>query len=723
MGKTKIAGGESREARAARLRHVDPEVSEFRSSFEATPEGIERGVEDMGLLDRKSIAVGTLNHQGTKSTKGNKRPSIAEAALRQIEQSDRREEHKDEIDAIWERRREAVKNFVETRDAMFLGKYRAETEALKGFGIAVEEDALESVIRKAIDRAEPTDLGLPDRRSPAGSTELGDKRGKSAGTNGTAEKSLARQGASPNGVSFVAMQIPVGEIRPFEFQSRTIFDEAYLAELAASMRKVGQLQEAVVRHRPSQSDPKRPWELVIGECRWRAAKIAGVHQLRAREVDVTDEEAIEMNGSENVRRRNLNPIEEARWLKLMIDRCGYTQDSLAAKFKSQAAAGGPKSKVQGPKSQGAVSNKLRLLELPEALQSAIAAGKLSESHATVLIPHARHSGFADAFVKLADRAKWKLESLENFDCDIEETYQSYCESVYGERKLAEQHAEELGLVEFDPSPYGRQIFVSNKKRWKELLAAEAKKASKRADAKDDRAKTQAKKLSPTEAKRREAQLAERHRARVNRWYIAWLQQRIAARFQKRDDKQAFLVGKLMIYFATAAIGCRSLDDVDEAVAGLRPQPKPLSQGEKAKRTRRLRDDFSDWAELCHVTPDSIADVFYALLRKWLTIQVDAYRSHLHEEDVRAIGREMSIDVGKEWILAEDFLALFSKDQLKELIEEWGLVGKFSTDRNVAVGRKVFDNLKRSEVITQILDVGQNRRLPTPAILLQLAKAK
>lgn len=604
---------------------------------------------------------------------------------------------------------------------------------------AADVDRLESVrdpevqeFRKGFD-SPPSHKGTKARRNvlgePIATREEMQALGISDGTN-VPKNGATRAGAvkpptskeahrPPNGVSFVAMQIPVGEIRPFEFQARQSFDEGYLAELAASIKKLGQLQEAVVRRRPSESDPKRPYELVIGECRWRACKLAGEHHLRAREVDVTDEEAIEMNGFENVKRKNLNPIEEARWLKLMMDRCGYTQESLAARFRAEAGASasgeggkgrqaktGPKSKVQGPKSQGAVSNKLRLLELPANLQAAVADGRLSESHGIVLVPHVRNPGFADSFLKYAAKQKWLIESLEHFDCDIERTYGDCAERISwkaAERKFAQEHAEEIGLFVWKSDSYGEQWLATKPKRWAELLEAWCEKA----EAKQEKRKSQKRrKLSPAEAKKRHAQLAEQHLARVNRWYVAWLQRRIAARLEKPDrDGLGFIVGKLLLFFAVRDSHTRDLSDVREVSAA-------METGLPRKRSRGK----SKWEQLSSwIDEPRAAFVGYGCLRRWITQPIDTYRAHLREEDVRAIGREMSIDVSKEWVLEEGFLTLFTKDQLFELAKEWKLAGAENAENWQAA--------KRQKAIAEILDVARNRRLPTPAILLELAKRK
>jgi ParB/RepB/Spo0J family partition protein len=637
--KTKIPGGESREARAARLRSTptDAELNGFRKSFFGTPEDLERGVEDLGLLDRKNGAKTEVKHQGTKSTKNSKLTA------------------------------------ADKRDIDLLAKAAADEY-----------------------KVAPSEL-----------------------------RSLRKSGSEPEQET-PTLKIPVGQIRPFEFQSRETFDEGYIAELGEAIRKVGQLQEAVVRKVPA-GGRGASYELVIGECRWRACKAAGVHTLRCRVVDVGDEEAIEMNGFENVKRRSLNPIEEAKWLKLMIDKCGYTQDALARKFKGEAAASGKgsngKGKKAGPVSQGAVSNKLRLLELPAALQAAVAGGKLSESHAVVLIPHVRQPGFAEAFIKVAEKNKWDIPSLDQFEEEIigDAYYEGfefpgrYVTNDVDEMKLAKAHAAELGLFEVHDDH-----FCFPKKFapvWKKLLtvaraAAEKRQGSKR-DAEANREKRVAPKLSAAEQKARRGQLDRQHRQRVNRWYLRWVQARVLDRLSDANEKKIpdATITRLVLFFT---LGMPHRSNADEGHL-----TDPLRELQiKAPTQSRASTGGNVFARLSAVPDAKLAAVGLRLLRKWLAGDLENGReNHVKEPDLRAIGREMSVDVGKEWTLDEGFLQLFTKGQLVELVDEWKLRSAHGGFRGSG------QDGKRSDLITEILDVAKNRRLPTPAILLETAKGK
>lgn len=274
---------------------------------------------------------------------------------------------------------------------------------------------------------------------------------------------------SPAGAT---IEVKLALLKPFEFQVRRTFDPAYIAELGASLKKVGQLQDAIVRKAGA------GFELLIGECRMRAAKHAGLHTLRCRVVDVTDEEAIEIHLAENLKRRNLNPIEEAHGLKLLIDKCGYTQEALARRFKEEAAKA-PKGEKTGPQSQGAVSSVLGLLELPPELQDLVASGKLPTSHAIALRPHARRPAFAKAFAKEAKRKQFQIAPLRRFDDQIVETYWGIAERACGwdseGMKILKAHREELDV---EPGPHG-DFFVFNRPLWKKLVQEERDRAVER----------------------------------------------------------------------------------------------------------------------------------------------------------------------------------------------------------------------------------------------------
>ena len=161
------------------------------------------------------------------------------------------------------------------------------------------------------------------------------------------------------------LEVPVASIRPSPFQPRRHFDEEALVTLAASIRELGVLQPVLVR--PASEGT---YELVAGERRWRAAKRAGLQTVPALVRDVADDASIEQALVENIHRQDLNPLEEAAAYQQLIEDFQLTHDELATRVG---------------KSRAAVTNTLRLLQLPPAIQRLVAENQLTEGHARALL--------------------------------------------------------------------------------------------------------------------------------------------------------------------------------------------------------------------------------------------------------------------------------------------------------------------------------------------------
>ncbi|MFG0246862.1 MAG: ParB/RepB/Spo0J family partition protein [Phycisphaerales bacterium JB052] len=186
------------------------------------------------------------------------------------------------------------------------------------------------------------------------------------------------------------LEIAVGDIVPNPHQPRRVFDEQALETLAASIRTHGLMQPIVVRR------SGETYELVAGERRWRAAKIAGLDTVRALLSEADDERSAELALIENILRADLNPIERAMGFAQLIDRFGMTQQQLADRMGM---------------GRSAVANLIRLLELDPSLQVLVAQGDLSVGHAKVLLSCQNH----DLRMKLAEECiaeGWTVRLLE-----------------------------------------------------------------------------------------------------------------------------------------------------------------------------------------------------------------------------------------------------------------------------------------------------------------------
>jgi ParB family chromosome partitioning protein len=161
-----------------------------------------------------------------------------------------------------------------------------------------------------------------------------------------------------------SLQIDIDLIDPNPEQPRTRFTEVDLGELAQSIKANGVVQPIVVRQRGGR------YQIVAGERRWRAAQRAGLHRIPAVIKDVSDEKLLELALLENIQRQQLNPIEEARAYRKLIDNIGLTQELLSERVG---------------KDRTVITTSLRLLRLPDEVQQLIEAGSLSAGHGRALL--------------------------------------------------------------------------------------------------------------------------------------------------------------------------------------------------------------------------------------------------------------------------------------------------------------------------------------------------
>jgi ParB family chromosome partitioning protein len=173
---------------------------------------------------------------------------------------------------------------------------------------------------------------------------------------------LIATGEGVGGLKFE--ELPVSAIRPNSRQPRNSFPEAGIRELAASIREVGILQPLVVRSTPS------GFELIAGERRLRAAREAGLERVPVLIRQAGENESMELALVENLQRENLSPLETAAAYQALMDGFGLSKDQLARRLG---------------KSRAAVTNTLRLVQLPEGIQGLLGEGRISEGHARALL--------------------------------------------------------------------------------------------------------------------------------------------------------------------------------------------------------------------------------------------------------------------------------------------------------------------------------------------------
>ena len=177
-------------------------------------------------------------------------------------------------------------------------------------------------------------------------------------------------------------ELPLGDISPNPHQPRRSFDEEALAALAGSLGEQGVLQPVLVRPRPGGR-----YELVAGERRWRAAQIAGLKTIPALIRDREDSTSLEVALVENMAREDLSPVEEARACAALVEELGLTREEVGLRVG---------------RSRVAVSNLIRLLDLPDDVLDLLQSGSLTEGHGRALLladDHARRRALAASAAK------------------------------------------------------------------------------------------------------------------------------------------------------------------------------------------------------------------------------------------------------------------------------------------------------------------------------------
>lgn len=204
--------------------------------------------------------------------------------------------------------------------------------------------------------------------------------GLGRGLNALVSEAEYETGGSAASASKAASEtkLPIEDIVPNPNQPRIHFNETELRELSESIQEHGVLQPLLVRRHGN------GYEIIAGERRYQASKLAGLEELPVIIKDVNDEEMLALALIENLQRCDLNPVEEAKGYRQLIDASGMTQEAL-----SKAVS----------KSRSAITNSLRLLDLPEVVQQMIFEGKLTAGHARAILA----VPYEDARIRLAEK--------------------------------------------------------------------------------------------------------------------------------------------------------------------------------------------------------------------------------------------------------------------------------------------------------------------------------
>jgi ParB family chromosome partitioning protein len=467
--------------------------------------------------------------------------------------------------------------------------------------------------------------------------------------------------------------IAVEAVAPNPWQPRRDFDAEALASLAESITTHGLQQPIRVRPAPAICGLHgAAYQLVDGERRWRAAKLAKASEIMAIVADVSDQEMAELALVANDQREDLNPIERAAAYARVLKETGVTQEALGARLG---------------RSQSYVANLVRLLELPTEWRDKIISREMSPSHGKELLAVAKYPAVLKKLA-LWMKADGNCGTLEQFQgyigeavaavgCDLDDKYR-YRRKTYeqiGTFRATPEQLAQLDVVEA-PSKWGSgaRRYAMNEKLFWQLQGAYEKTVKKggknrTAGGGDEEESKPAKvtKLSPAEQKKRDAELQAQFARRLAAWKIVWLRwlisQRIAGDLEAAGSGIELAI-KLLMFFAVER-------DVFSPGTGYRFDDLRVAVGAGRGSGRDA------WSLLGQTKlPRSSARV---LLGRWFAFDAKAGpRTVFPDDDVAALAGELGIDLAREWQknlagpLTEGFFELHTKEQLEALGKELGV---------------------------------------------------
>ena len=197
---------------------------------------------------------------------------------------------------------------------------------------------------------------------------------------------------SAAGAADSVTQLALAKVEPNPNQPRKVFDQQALEELAESIRLHGVITPITVRR----GEKDGYYQIIAGERRWRAARLAGLKEIPAMVLEAGESEVMELALIENLQRQDLNPIEEAEGYELLMQQFGMTQEEVAHRVV---------------KSRSAVANALRLLGLPDEVRTMVAEGKLSGGHARAVLAVQEEDKRIDAARQMVGMSVRQAEAL------------------------------------------------------------------------------------------------------------------------------------------------------------------------------------------------------------------------------------------------------------------------------------------------------------------------
>ncbi len=475
--------------------------------------------------------------------------------------------------------------------------------------------------------------------------------------------------------------LPIESIAPSTFNPRKDYPAAEIKDLAASIRTHGLLQPVVVRPLIKVTAGAK-FELVAGERRWRAAKLAGLKSIPAVVRELTDREAREVCVIENLQRKDLNAIEEARGLQMLLGCEGLTQADLAARLGV---------------SQPHVANRLRLLKLPAGWQKRIISGEIPPTHARYVLPYAEYPKLLAAIEK-----KWRRAgedgtvTVDSFRELVHWTIMDEVQVLDGSRwtrglhkslkyfKPTDEQREQLRIIQIEDTAGKKVEVATNTKLWDKLQAEREKRAIERAEQNKPKGSSSkplsaaAKaKLTPAklkqaaeEEKRKAAERAGQFRRKLYDWKTDWMRYLIAGELEAVGTSvSSVTLEDLLRVFLMAATRWNSWAD-DYSVDLCRLLKDTCVKGSV---NRNLL-----WAGLAELNDTAVANVAGDFAAVLFFDADKGPRKLVPDCDVQAIAKYLGIDLENAWLneqagglLSLAYWNMHSKDQLIELSKELG----------------------------------------------------
>ena len=248
---------------------------------------------------------------------------------------------------------------------------------------------------------------------------------------------------SAAGATDSVTQLALAKVEPNPNQPRKVFDQQALEELAESIRLHGVITPITVRR----GEKDGYYQIIAGERRWRAARLAGLKEIPAMVLEAGESEVMELALIENLQRQDLNPIEEAEGYELLMQQFGMTQEEVAHRVV---------------KSRSAVANALRLLGLPDEVRTMVAEGKLSGGHARAVLAVQEEDKRVDAARQMVGMSVRQAEALakrlnkkpvqkpqpQGFSVDYVADVEKELEGVLG-RKISIQQGKNSGQLSLE----------------------------------------------------------------------------------------------------------------------------------------------------------------------------------------------------------------------------------------------------------------------------------